>query len=234
MLKKKTVFLLLLCLMTFYADVKAQFYDEVVSLGSLHYGCQVAWQIESNGMRKFAYPFDWFHTSLESLTGFMYNKGVNFLDLDKIAVIGPYPGDTSRMHVIDLVYGISSYHDFFSSPPLANHPQVKAKYERRIRRFFDLLNSNKRILFVRQGLSREQVEYLDCAIRSLYPHLSYTILAVNDSADYLYSWGLERIQNFYLQQIPGDWVGDFARWKEILSQFHVMPVTQRRPLDEVW
>ncbi len=229
----KNIFINLLLVLSIICHVEADRrpYDEVVSLGQ---GCQVAWQIETNNMRKYAYPFDWFITSFDSLLLFIVHKGANFLDFDKIAVGEAYPGDPSRLQVIDLVYGIQSYHDFFSMPPLGNYYEIKAKYDRRIKRFFKLLESSHKILFIREGLSKAQVEYLDYILHSLYPHLSYTILALNNSQDYLYDWGLERIRNFYLEQIPGNWMGDFVRWKEILSQFPVItPSTPRSP-EERW
>lgn len=220
MLKKIVVYVFLTVLVTFHARAKTPVYDEAVSLG---FDCQVAWQLEANNMRKFAYPFDWVHTHFDSLINFIVNKGANFLDADKIAVIGPYPGDPSRLHVIDVVYGIISYHDFRANPPFENYWEVKAKYDRRIKRFFDLLNSNKKVLFVRYGLTRPQVEFLDGLLHFLYPTLSYTILAVNDDPEYLADWGLERVRNFYIQQTLGMWKGDSARWKEILSAFSLSP-----------
>jgi hypothetical protein len=96
------------------------------------------------------------------------------------------------------------------------------------------LNSKKRILFVREGLTRSQVEYLDQVLKTTYPKLSYTILAVHNDAEYHEDWGLKRIKNFYLSQTPGDWMGDFARWKEILSNFHIKPLGEARDPAEVW
>ncbi len=116
MLKNVCASLLLILLITFNVKADTQFYDEAVSLG---YSCQVAWQLEANGIRKRAHPFDWFHTPFESLLSFIHCKGANFLERDKINVIGPYPESPTHLHVIDLVYGIASYHDFISSPPLA-------------------------------------------------------------------------------------------------------------------
>lgn len=231
MIKKMLFPFFVLALLPFYGQADIQTYDEVVSLG---YGCQVAWQLETHGYRKIAYPFDWFHTSFDSLISFICNKGACFLEWDKICVQGAYPGDPIRLHVVDMIYGIHSYHDFTSTPAMGNYLEVKEKYDRRVQRFFELLNSKKKILFVREGFSRNQLEQLDNLLQMLYPHLSYTILGVSDNVEFIQNWKLKRIRNFYLQQNPEDWKGDFSRWKEILSHFCIKHSFNKRPPEEVW
>ena len=208
-----------------------QFFDEVISLG---YECQVAWQLETNGLRKYAYPFDWFRTSFESLMAFIKNKGEHFFEIDKICIIAPYLGHITYFHVQDLIYGIHSFHDFLVTPPLANYEMVKAKYDRRIERFFKVLESNKRVLFVREGLSREQTEELDRLLKDLYPALSFTILAVSDREEFKEDWGSQTIRNFYLKQKPLDWQGDYSRWKEILSNFVIQHDSTPRNPENIW
>lgn len=234
MLKKGFISFVFVLLITFYSETKIESrdtepYDQVVSLG---FGCQVAFQLEHNGYRSLAYPFDWFNTPFESLIAFISNEGKNFLDADKISVVGPYPGDTLHLEVMDSLYGIVSYHDFLSWPYLGNYHEIKAKYDRRVKRFFDLLNSNNRVLFVRQGLSKAQVEYLDYLLHSSYPNLSYTLIAINNTEEYKSPWELFRIENFYAE--PGwDWRGDYASWTKILIQFTTVNFTNRSD-EERW
>ena len=218
MLKK--IFISCLCALffIFYAQAEEEPYDEAVSLG---YGCQVAWQLKANGIRSLSYPFDWFHTPFNGLVGFITLKGSNFLDVNQISIVGPYAGDPGCLQVVDLCYGITSYHDFSANPPFANYWHIKLKYDRRIKRFFDLLKSNKRILFIRQGDSRHQIECLDALLQQIYPRLNYSILAVNDSEEYKDKWGSERIKNFHIKQIPWVWQGDYQSWKEVLGHFSI-------------
>lgn len=222
-------FLFLLCIVIHVAADEHQ-YDEAVSLG---YSCQVSWNLENNSRRTFAYPFDWFRTPFDSLTAFIKNAGAEFFDFDKLNVIGPYPGDIPYFHVIDLVYGIESFHDFFVTPPLWNYQYIKDKYDRRIKRFFSLLNSQKRVLFVRQDCTREQAEFLDQLLHDLYPNLSYNLLVVADDDEFLNDWGLERIKNYYIKNVV-DWHGDVERWQEVLNNFSVTPPSLPRPQEEVW
>lgn len=206
-------------------------YDQVVSLG---FSCQVVWQIETNGMRSAAYPFDWVHTHATPLLSFLANKGAGFLELQNISIQGKYAGDIDHMKVIDTVNGIISYHDIISSPLFGNYKEVKAKYDRRTKRFFELLNSDKKVLFVRQGDTKAEIEYLDDYLNQSYPNLSYDILAVNCTDEYHIDWGMTRVKNYFIPQVVGDWQGDHECWKEVLSHFSVVSPNANRPLDEVW
>lgn len=210
---------------------RPRIYDEVVSLGER---CQGAIQIEHNGLRKLAYPFDWLVSPVESVAAFIINEGTHFLDPDKLLYNGVYPGNPPYYHVIDTHYGFELYHDLKGPEDRANYDAVKAKYDRRIKRFFDLLRSNKRVLFVRTRITRDETVYLDNIIHTLYPQLDYTLLALSNTDDFKTDWGLPRIRNYYLPIIFANWEGDYDRWKEILSNFHVTPPRTQRPSEERW
>lgn len=231
MYEKSCAFLIFVFLIVFPVNAKVEPFDEAVSLG---FGCQVAHQLEAHGMRRWAYPFDWFHTPFEGLLSFIANKGKGFLDSDKIHVVGVYPGDPVHLEVRDLIYGIASYHDFASSPPLSDYIAVKAKIDRRVKRFFDLLNTKKRVLFVSQYLTKVQIEQLNVTLHTLYPTLNYTLVAVGNSEEYQYDWFLEKVENYYMKDIPGDWRGNTGRWTEILRKYSVKPSFFPRPAGERW
>lgn len=225
-------FLALLLLLTqFKLHASSRKYDETVSLGS---ACQSAWQLEVNEVRKWAYPFDWLVTSFDGLVAFIMNRGEGFLERDNLEVVEVLKGDSlSFLHVVDRKYDFHSIHDFFF-PDMYNYDKVKDKYERRIQRFFALLESDRKILFVRTQISRNEATYLDSLLHRLYPHLEYTLVAVSGDPDAQMDWGLERVRNFYMQQTQGDWQGDYQKWKEILSQFSVKPAKRKRPDGEMW
>lgn len=210
---------------------KNQPYDEVVSLGAR---CQVANQIEANGIRQRAYPFDWIVTNAQGLGAFITNKGSHFLDKDKIIYVGPYPGSPPHYHVIDTHYGFESFHEFLAPETPGNYEGVKAKLERRIRRFFKLLESDKKVLFIRTDTTKADAVYLDNIIHTLYPHLVYTIVALGNTPDHANEWGLPRIKNFYINIDPSNWEGDYVRWKEILRTFKITPTSKNRSPEERW
>lgn len=233
-LKYCKLFILLALLLLFTQsdlNASAEKYDQTISLGS---SCQSAWQLEVNGVRKLAYPFDWLMTPFDGLVSFIINKGEGFLEKDNIEVIEILHGDPlSFLHVADRKYDFHSMHDFFF-PDMYNYGDVKAKYERRIQRFFDLLESNKKILFVRTQISRDEAVRLDDLLHYLYPYLEYTLVAINDDPDAQTDWGLKRVKNFYMQSTPGDWGGDYQKWKEILGQFPIKSAKKKRPDEEKW
>jgi Putative papain-like cysteine peptidase (DUF1796) len=200
-------------------------YDEVVGLG---YSCQIAYQIGENGYRKYAYPFDWITSNFNGLILFIANRGAGFLEWGNFTTSGLIKG-TSTYSTTDNVYGFILIHDFYW-PLEKSYPIIKAKYDRRIQRFFNLLNSDKRVLFIRLDLSRSEAEYLDQLLASQFPNLSYTILVLNNDIRAQRDWGLKNVRNFYLPQ-NGTWQGDSRRWKEILSKFLTIHDKSSEPLD---
>lgn len=221
----QTYFIFFILLMGFkiaHAE-KVVEYDEAVSLGSM---CQVAHQLQANGIRHHAYPFDWIITPAEGLSRFIAQKGEGFLERENLA-FGELWANTNFIVTTDTLYDFKILHDF-SVPFEESYAPVKEKYDRRKERFFKLLKSNKKVLFVRAYLTRSQAERLDHVLRKFYPKLSYTILALNETEE---NWGLERVKNFQLNQIPNDWRGDPARWQEILSQFRVKQAKTLPPED---
>lgn len=207
-------------------------YDEAVSLGT---ACQGAWHLKDNGMRKWAYPLDWLITPFHGLVAFIQNRGEGFLEQDKLQLLEVLPSagtSPSMLHVVDLTYDFHSIHDFFSD--MSNYDQIKAKYAQRIQRFFELLESDKKVLLVRVQISRDEAIHLDAMLQNLYPHLDYTLLAVSDRPEAQVDWGLERIRNFYMHQEPGDWKGDCERWKDILSLFPVKGTKKKNGDGDTW
>ena len=116
-------------------------YDEFVSLGT---ACQTAWQLKINLKRNTAYPFDWLITPCDALISFIENEGKGFLEKENLEILEPLSHDSTILRVIDNAYKIIFLHDFFP-PSNSKLEEVKRKYEKRTQRFFNLLNSDKKI-----------------------------------------------------------------------------------------
>lgn len=231
MLKKVLFFACLFLAALQLSEAKQEKFDEIVSLGGR---CQVSWQLEHHGLRRLAYPLDWLVTPFGSLIKFIEHEGQGLLDLDKIHIAGAYAGDLRSLEVIDTTYGIISYHDFYASPYMGNYAEIKDKYDRRVERLFKLLKSNKKVLFIRQGSSKGEIEYLHSFIYCRYPNLKYKILAVNGTEEYLENWNIPQVKNVYLNNDGFDWQGDFNAWKKILSNYKFRHLYTERPAGEVW
>lgn len=197
-------------------------FDLVISLGDT---CQVAYQMTLNKLRYERYPFDWSLTPFESVYQFIQNRSLHFMDKDALVLIDGTPGYSPSIHryIEDCFYKIQFVHDFdLEQNFLKDYQRIKTNYDRRINRFFSALSSNKKILFIRQTITREQAIRLDKLLQTMFPNLKYQILAIDMSEEIQKNWGLNRIKNYYLKSDPDDgWVGNSKAWENILKNFPV-------------
>lgn len=122
-------------------------YDNFISLG---YFCSVAQELEKLGLRSSSSPFDWCITEFEGVVSAIENCFDRFLDYELLS-----QSAHDRSHYYNSRYGIWFFHDFDQYNPLDRQLEhVKAKYKRRIDRFYE--NIKKPTLFVRY-ISDEQL-----------------------------------------------------------------------------
>ncbi len=219
----KTVFLTLTVCSTILANDVYQAindieYDEVISLG---HWCEVSFQLRINNKRSAAYPFDWVLSPTKGLISFVENKGANFLDFNKLAYIKPW-GTNAEM--LDLVYGFSLLHDFELNINYENYKSVKERYRKRTKRFFDHFLSDRKILFIRLGITKEEAILLDHIIHTNYPNFTYKIAAINNDPSQAEDWGLERVKNYYFVGNIYQWGGDYDEWSIFLNSIRVNPL----------
>lgn len=211
-------------------------FDVVVSLG---YSCQTAEFIKKHGFRFQSHPLDWVITSFDSLVLFILNEGKNFFEKESLLFNVTYPKHVISKAVMETHYGIYSLHDLvystddgsgikrFHQVILANYEIAKEKFDRRILRFFNLLKSNKKILFIRLGIERQEAILLDQLLHLQYPQLEYLILALDEREEMKIDWGLDRVKNFYVELYPGGqreqlWDEIFKRYRD---QIAVIPAS---------
>jgi hypothetical protein len=173
-------------------DVYARKFDVAISLGEV---CQPALALRERGMRWQSFPFDWLVTPFHSLVGFIAEEGADFLlqrDLVFNARVWDGSEDIHYDGVKETRYGCYLCHDFvynfkagdiirdtlkrYKEVNVHNHEVVKQKYDRRIQRFFDVLRSQKKVLFIRLGITKRQAALLTAIIDHSYPNLEYLIL----------------------------------------------------------
>jgi hypothetical protein len=227
MLKKFIIFFIVCCSFFIHAEESNQRkFDIAIGLGGR---CQVAYNLQKNGLRQQAFPFDWLITPFEGLIRFLAYQGRGFTNKENFLFhITAYNVPTA---VMDTMYGFCLLHDFdyslidgiptvkrFHEVEVRNYDEIKFKYDRRIKRFFEVLNSDKKVLLVRLGITYHQAVFLDEFIHSHYPNLDYLILAVDDSEEIKTDWGLTRVKNVYAQQVTY-WQGREDVWKAILDRF---------------
>lgn len=209
------MFLLPLLIIGCFANLSAEEYGRVISLGGQ---CQVAYQLKENHKRSESFPFDWIQSTFEGVYQFILEEGKNFLSKDHLVFAG-----NKGNYVQDPYYQMLFLHDFESpSDFMKEYDFIKAKYDRRVNRFFQALNSEAPVLLIRLGITREQAALLSELIHTKYPRLNYTILALDHTEEIRENWNIKRVINLYLlQEDPHNWLGDHEDWKRILSQFHI-------------
>lgn len=141
-----------------------------ISFGS---DCSIAYQLNKNILRKYALPFDWILSS--NLSGiidcinddFEYffsdliikNKSTNFSYIDDIDTFIPNENTNDLVRVHNKKYKITFVHDFYEN--MSNMKSVIEKYERRIKRFREIMldSSIKKIIY--RICSKKEISKLD-------------------------------------------------------------------------
>ncbi|MCY9694369.1 DUF1796 family putative cysteine peptidase [Paenibacillus alginolyticus] len=159
-------------------DLKGS-YDAIFSLGDL---CLPAMQLEKNGLRPYAGVLDWMISiRLSDVNLLLKQRFHGFMELADLQVLG-YAGQ--QLMVLDTNYSLISNHDFSihknSIFHLSAYPEVKAKYDRRITRFWEVLTTRQRVLFVRTGGTFQQVQQLQFVLSELVSY-DFRILFIQHS-----------------------------------------------------
>lgn len=173
-------------------------YDQIVSLG---YVCNVVSLISALNKRTCAYPFDRVGTPMWAVYKLIENDFENFLKTENI-ITRPLFEKSNVNFVYDSLY----YVRLISNIPDANPSAIKYIQERiieRIKRFQELLNSDKKVLFIRsqepeshprlgkriifpeyqKEYSFDEYYYLKMFVNLLkqkYPNLKFKILYLNE------------------------------------------------------
>lgn len=127
-------------------ELQSAQFENYISLG---YFCSISLELEQYGLRSFSAPFDWCKSSFQGVLAAIENGFQDFTDPALLA-----QGEKFRERYYNTKYGIWFFHDFDKYKPLEEQiPEVKQKYDRRIKRFYESIKSPT--LFIRY-ISDEQ------------------------------------------------------------------------------
>ena len=189
-------------------------YDALIPLGG---DCQLAWQMRINGLRQQALPLDWSITSPEALMKVLDNKFHDYLNSDNLE----YVENGTEKYILEKKYGVSFVHEFKREKNfLDTYAEVKEKCDRRIDRFFKIIEECKNPLFIRKGITKEQAITLTALINNkLVPGKKFQLLALDTNEEIKETWNCLNIVNYYVKQPdPYVWDGDYEAWKEIFTK----------------
>ena len=126
-------------------------FEHFISLG---YCCYLAKDLEAMGLRDASMPLDWTITSWSAVEKSFNDKFEGFLNYDSM-----YQFKSSPSIYKNPDYGVDFYHDFNKTAPLASQIEsVQKKYDRRIERFFECIQSPT--LFFRYCADKEELLYI--------------------------------------------------------------------------
>lgn len=223
-LSKKLLLLLTLSAFQLSSHEKQVEFSETLII-SLGFNCTPAMNIEKNNLRTFAFPFDWMGSSLEGLCALLEDDFQDFLNPAYL-----YKTDEGNI-IINSKYNVGFWHDF---PTYKNNngqdlivpnwveaiPEIFIKYDRRIKRLYKALNSDRTIYLLRSACSRhwplssilqtkETVIKLQTILQNKFPNANFTLVVIGEDPDTYYNtdWDIPGIRNFYMQdyQMPHEW-----------------------------
>lgn len=198
-------------------------YDAIYSLGDL---CLAALQLRQNNLRPFAGPLDWMSSpTLSTVSNLLKNRFVGYMEQPNLIATGYATGvESSEPHLVvtDKAYNIVSSHDFKADKNtftnLASYPEVRAKFDRRINRFLEILAKGERILFIRTEGTFEEVLELESVLTNLVKN-NFNILVVNhtNTNDMIEKdWPVENVCAIELPNIE-KWHGNDHYWRGIFK-----------------
>ncbi len=133
-------------------------YDATFSLGHL---CLAAMKLREHNLRPFSGVLDWVGSpTLSKVNLLLKNRFSGFMDIKNLKPI-KYLSEND-LYVYNPVYDIGINHDFKAHnntlTHLGGYPEVREKYDRRIKRFLDKVKKSKRILFIRTEQSEASLD----------------------------------------------------------------------------
>lgn len=137
---------------------KKQKYDAIYSIG---YNCGCAQNLKRFKLRKFSGPFDWLYCdNLNKVFDVLLSDFKYFLNVEDLVPMPKNPDaklvDKEHDYYRNAKNTYVFLHDFPANVSLQDSfSQVKEKYDRRIKRFLDMIYSDKRVLLVYISFEKE-------------------------------------------------------------------------------
>lgn len=197
-------------------------YDAIFSLGDL---CIGSLKLRQNNLRPYAGVLDWMATpELSDVNRLLKNRFIGFMDLPNLRIIG-YAGE-KYICVSDDAYHFVSNHDFEvgknSLSHLGSYAEVREKFDRRIRRFLEKVNSCQRILFIRTEGDLGEAKELEKVLSGLVKNDFRVLLVNHTNVKELVedNWPLEKVCAI---QLPSDnkFTANDSLWAELLKDIQI-------------
>jgi len=203
-------------------DIKGV-YSAVFSLGL---NCLPGMEMKAHGLRKFAGPIDWMGTPvLPQISRMLRNRFQGMLVYPNLVLVNQ--ASDELYNVLDREYELYMNHDFYTHnnfpPHFAAFPEIKAKYDRRIARFLQYVESGGRILFIRTDSSYEEVKELEAVLEELCTGPFY-VLVVNHAPVVELEWQEWNLKHVCPVLMPNVdiWISNRHRWSFLFRDITVV------------
>lgn len=130
-------------------------YDCVISLGAL---CIASRTLRNCHIQKESMPFDWVMAQepvqegrgdLKGRVDLILNRFENYFNLSDFSILDTKPSNSNHLQVVNNKTGLVYLHDFTYSDSIeSSYKEAKEKYDRRVNRFYDTIESSNKILFL--------------------------------------------------------------------------------------
>ncbi|RAR45605.1 DUF1796 family putative cysteine peptidase [Paenibacillus sp. MDMC362] len=202
-------------------DIKGP-YHAIFSLGN---NCLPAIELREHGLRKFAGPIDWMGTPvLPQISRMLRNRFEGMLVYSNLLMVDQV---NELYNIWDQQYDLYLNHDFYvhnNFPPhLPAYPVIKAKYDRRVARFLQTLESGGRILFIRTDSSCENIQELVDSLKQLCKG-PFHVLAVNHEPVKeieMMDWNIEHVCAVKMPNID-IWISNRFRWTFLFQGMYLI------------
>lgn len=166
-------------------------YDEIISLGT---NCNPGLSLRELNIKKETYPFDWIRSNSKIIYDLLLNGRDKYISFNTIKSDDYYTKHLDSIDIINFPEShINYYGQYFTHYYHLTTNEVIDKFNNYFNRFFNILNSNKKVLFIHSHeeylyhkKSRDnKLEFYNylCKINDIieekYPNLSFEILNID-------------------------------------------------------
>ena len=198
-------------------------YSIIIVLGST---CQTSYQLFRKKLRMHSSPYDWLICPLKSTINLLENQFSNFMEWGNLKVVGTY--ENKNFIVTDTLYNVTSYHDFSLSPDgkikKEDYIAFREKIDRRIKRFFNQVETIEPILFVINGDKSGLDKYIQLLniLKELRGNLPFHVLACGYFVPNVKEGEIDNITFYRFRKIEkrseqDQWKGNDEEWDNCLK-----------------
>jgi hypothetical protein len=183
---------------------------------SLGFSCTTSDMLRIHNIRCAAFPFDWIRSSFDGLCNLLQDDFLDFLNPEYLTFENTF--------IFNRKYTLTFHHDFpaertegrvdyLKENYLDFIGDVSGKYQRRIERFYEVLNSGRIIYLFRLSSytrpwnldlsfqTKDRVIKLRDILSNKFPNCNFILVVIDSTEEYKTDWQLDRVKNFYIQNV---------------------------------